>query len=440
MNGVASKAWRPRRAVALLVGAAVIALAFVAPARAEDEPKGTPGTEDPAVEAIRVYQRYISSLRHVRCRFSPSCSEYAAQAIAAYGLAEGSARAADRLMRCNASAAEVSPRGDKGVLLDPVNAFDADAGGARVPRWLLPPRPPEDPALPESISDARRAQLGDVLRFAHELEWRGDCERASTEYQRAASLVGEASVESWAFARVGGCAFAASRWNDAESSYLTAAMLAGDVEARADATWMGAACRFNTGSYEACERLLADRGLIAEATAPIVAADYSSPAGGAETMASASSFRVPALDGLCGLARGEWGRAGDDFRLAAERAPAPDVRERIGRLATFPPLGESLPHRSSGLAGTMSAVVPGTGQMYAGRAQDGVRTLLFNAVLILTVVSFARGEHVPAAILTGAVAVPFYLGNVWGASTSAKRFDRRQRQDLLERAIAESSR
>src|SRR5580765_2816719 len=149
MNGVASRPWRPPRAGALLVGAAVFALAFVAPARAQDEPKGTAGTEDPSIEAIRVYQRYISSLRHVRCRFSPSCSEYAAQAIAAYGLAEGSARAADRLMRCNASAADVSPRGDKGVLLDPVNAFEADAAGARVPSWLLPPRAPENPSLPD---------------------------------------------------------------------------------------------------------------------------------------------------------------------------------------------------------------------------------------------------------------------------------------------------
>ena len=397
MNGVASKAWRPRRAVALLVGAAVIALAFVAPARAEDEPKGTPGTEDPAVEAIRVYQR-ATSRRCATCAAGsqPSCSEYAAQAIAAYGLAEGSARAADRLMRCNASAAEVSPRGDKGVLLDPVNAFDADAGGARVPRWLLPPRPPEDPALPESISDARRAQLGDVLRFAHELEWRGDCERASTEYQRAASLVGEASgrvvgVRAGRRLRVRGVAMERRR---------VVVPHRGDARRRR----RGARRRNVDGRRVSIQHRLL-RGVRApargsrahrRATAPIVAADYSSPAGGAETMASASSFRVPALDGLCGLARGEWGRAGDDFRLAAERAPAPDVRERIGRLATFPPLGESLPHRSSGLAGTMSAVVPGTGQMYAGRARDGVRTLLFNAVLILTVVSFARGEHVPA--------------------------------------------
>jgi putative membrane protein insertion efficiency factor len=439
MNAVASFE-RARRAGARVLCVVVIALACVAPARAEDEPKGTPGTEDPSVEAIRVYQRYISSLRHVRCRFSPTCSEYAAQAIAAYGLAEGSARAADRLMRCNAAAAEVSPRGDKGVLLDPVNALDADLAGARVPRWLLPPRPPETPPLPEAMSDARSAQLGDVLRFAHELEWRGDCERASTEYQRAASLTGDASVESWAFARVGGCAFAASRWSDAESAYLTSSMLAGDVQGRTDATWMGAACRFNSGAYEACERLLSDGALTAEPTTPIVAAGYSGGASGAAGSGSAASFRVPTLDGLCGLARGEWARAGDDFKLAAERAAAPDVHDRIGRLATFPPLGESLPHRSPGLAGTMSALIPGSGQMYAGRAQDGMRTLLFNALLIGTVVSFARGEHVPAAILTGAIAVPFYVGNVWGAGTSAKRFDRRQRQDLLERAIAESSR
>ena len=85
-------------------------------------------------------------------------------------------------------------------------------------------------------------------------------------------------------------------------------------------------------------------------------------------------------------------------------------------------------------------VVPGTGQMYAGRWSDGARTLLFNAMLILTVVSFARGEHVPAAVLTASIAVPFYAGNVLGARGAARRFDRRERERFVEQAIVESSR
>lgn len=56
---------------------------------------------NPLVGAIRVYQRTISKLLPPACRFVPSCSEYAAQAIERYGAARGSALAAKRLLRCH---------------------------------------------------------------------------------------------------------------------------------------------------------------------------------------------------------------------------------------------------------------------------------------------------------------------------------------------------
>jgi uncharacterized protein len=49
---------------------------------------------------IRVYQRDISAHRPARCRFSPSCSEYAAQAIERRGAVRGAALAVRRLVRC----------------------------------------------------------------------------------------------------------------------------------------------------------------------------------------------------------------------------------------------------------------------------------------------------------------------------------------------------
>jgi uncharacterized protein len=56
---------------------------------------------NPLVGAIRVYQRTISKLLPPACRFVPSCSEYAAQAIERYGATRGSALAAKRLLRCH---------------------------------------------------------------------------------------------------------------------------------------------------------------------------------------------------------------------------------------------------------------------------------------------------------------------------------------------------
>jgi len=54
-----------------------------------------------AVLPIRVYQRAISPALGNRCRYYPSCSEYAVQAIRSYGILRGSVLAAWRLLRCN---------------------------------------------------------------------------------------------------------------------------------------------------------------------------------------------------------------------------------------------------------------------------------------------------------------------------------------------------
>lgn len=50
---------------------------------------------------IRVYQRLISPMVGERCKYYPSCSEYAAQAIQRYGILRGLVLAGWRLLRCN---------------------------------------------------------------------------------------------------------------------------------------------------------------------------------------------------------------------------------------------------------------------------------------------------------------------------------------------------
>jgi putative membrane protein insertion efficiency factor len=54
-----------------------------------------------AIALLRGYQRWISPLLGARCKYYPSCSEYAVQAIGRYGMLRGSVLAAWRLLRCN---------------------------------------------------------------------------------------------------------------------------------------------------------------------------------------------------------------------------------------------------------------------------------------------------------------------------------------------------
>jgi uncharacterized protein len=50
---------------------------------------------------IRGYQRLLSPLVPARCKYHPSCSQYALDALREYGLARGLVLATWRLLRCN---------------------------------------------------------------------------------------------------------------------------------------------------------------------------------------------------------------------------------------------------------------------------------------------------------------------------------------------------
>ena len=50
---------------------------------------------------IRFYQRYLSPLHPPCCRFVPTCSAYAVEAIEKYGAAKGGFLALRRLLKCH---------------------------------------------------------------------------------------------------------------------------------------------------------------------------------------------------------------------------------------------------------------------------------------------------------------------------------------------------
>ena len=50
---------------------------------------------------LRAYKRFVSPLMPPACRFHPSCSEYAAEAVEVHGALKGSVLAAGRVLRCN---------------------------------------------------------------------------------------------------------------------------------------------------------------------------------------------------------------------------------------------------------------------------------------------------------------------------------------------------
>lgn len=53
------------------------------------------------IAVIRFYQRGVSPLRPPTCRFTPTCSAYALEAVQRYGAGRGTRLAVRRLLRCH---------------------------------------------------------------------------------------------------------------------------------------------------------------------------------------------------------------------------------------------------------------------------------------------------------------------------------------------------
>lgn len=57
--------------------------------------------KDIALALIGIYRKAISPLFPSTCRYYPTCSEYAAEAISRYGVVRGAQLAIGRVLRCH---------------------------------------------------------------------------------------------------------------------------------------------------------------------------------------------------------------------------------------------------------------------------------------------------------------------------------------------------
>ncbi len=53
------------------------------------------------IQLLKAYKRFISPYATKSCRFYPTCSEYAAEALDEFGIFKGTALSVWRILRCN---------------------------------------------------------------------------------------------------------------------------------------------------------------------------------------------------------------------------------------------------------------------------------------------------------------------------------------------------
>ena len=131
--------------------------------------------------------------------------------------------------------------------------------------------------------------------------------------------------------------------------------------------------------------------------------------------------------------------ARDDAKVFRHDAAAMNDRPFAATvLKAFNPYDRAMQARRPWLAGTLSALLPGAGQIYAGSWQGAAVAFVLNGVLIGATVELAYHRLYFSAGATGMAASIFYVGNVLNAADLAARRNEQSalpHRDALERLL-----
>lgn len=237
----------------------------------------------------------------------------------------------------------------------------------------------------------------DDLSFADSLAGEGDHYRAITEYKRFVHYHPEDTRAAYAQLQIGRSLIAGERWLKADLALKNVwQRYPGSTEA-AEARKLYADAAYKRGDYEEASRR------------------YTS-------LKWELSDEQGLRRGITELHLGRPNKASQIFDLSAD----PQLR-------VIPEQFEQLPTKSPQLAATLSAILPGAGQLYTERPrQAGVAFALNAAFIYAAVESWENDNHAVSAILS-LFELGWYGGNIYNAINNAHKYNKRQKQNFIER-------
>ncbi|MDD4737560.1 MAG: tetratricopeptide repeat protein [Kiritimatiellae bacterium] len=134
--------------------------------------------------------------------------------------------------------------------------------------------------------------------------------------------------------------------------------------------------------------------------------------------------------GICQLRLHQPDDARATFQGLPETSPgAPDAHWLLEEVSRF----DELPFKKPWIAGTLSGLLPGAGQVYAGRPRDGAVAFTLNALLIWGAwESFDNNQNVTGALLCF-LETGWYVGNIYNAVNSTHQYNRRLESAFFDR-------
>jgi len=251
------------------------------------------------------------------------------------------------------------------------------------------------------------------LRLADAFLAEGEYYRAITEYKKFRILFPDSPRGDRALFRIGAAYYLGEEYEAAARSFDTLTKTYPQSGYADSSLYFGALCFWKKKEYGAADALF-DTLVRERASSPYAP-------------------RALVAGSLLDLDRGDAAAAAGNLeRFLADYPGHPGearVREALPLVRGY----EDLPQKSELLAGILSAILPGSGYVYAGQYGDGLTAFLLNGLFIAGTVTAVQNAWYPAAALTGGIGLPFYVGNIYGSANAAKKYNNRIRREMRAR-------
>jgi putative component of membrane protein insertase Oxa1/YidC/SpoIIIJ protein YidD len=347
--------------------------------------------ESAAEDYIGFYQKYISGIRGQECPMYPSCSNYGLKTFTETNFVSAFVMTSDRLLRCGHDHNNYSlTLRDNGFKSLDYPAYD------KAPLELYYSRNSYHFAFSDISKD------DSTLVFIKKLINNQYYQEALLEIMRVEFELNKFNLELFINKII--CLKALEEYEKALFEYET--RCPNEYKKNAELAFQIALIQYKLQNY--------DQSLKATSVA---------------TESCIDTFCMPKIHMLNGLLyanKYDWKNSMNSYQLLSAFDSHKTIAASNFRLAES---ALQIKDKSPAVAGALS-IIPGGGYLYTGHKQTAFSAFVVNGLLAYATYTSIKNKNYGMGILTGVFNFSFYIGNIYGATKSAKRFNEKQRKTI----------
>lgn len=344
---------------------------------------------DAEIDLIKFYQKFISGIRGGECPMYPSCSVYGVQSLKIKGALSGILSIPDRLLRCghDQSFYDVIYTNDWKLLDFPTDSLNKANAFTKIKKNY-----PFNDTLPDTSVEEKL--INDLMLHEYYSEALIEIKRYKIKYD---TLSRELTVNYLK------CLKALGKEEDAIFKYQNS--FNKNLQLDLDIIYEMASIYKKIGDYEMELEMLQ------------------------KLKNFERNGRIDLLIGDTYVRMGDFEKANDIWmRINKDPYLLKIAIRNIELYNNYKNVKDKKEYKAAFLN-----IIPGAGYLYAGHKSTALSAFILNSLLIFAAYTSLENENYGMAALTGTFSLSFYLSGIVGAKESAKRFNKKKKQDFIRK-------